>query len=41
MQMQQHGIRVLRMIILPKLQMGPAEFIKKYNAFERSALPNT
>ena len=41
MRMQQQGITVLRMIILPKLQMGSAEFIEKYNAFEQSALPNT
>ena len=41
MRMQQQGIRVWRMIILPKLQMSPAEFIEKYNASEKSTLPNT
>ena len=41
MRMQQQGIRVLCMIILPKLQMGPVEFVEKYNVFQRFAFPNT
>ena len=36
MRTQQQGIRVLQMILLPKLHMAPAEFIEKNNAFERS-----